>query len=611
MIAAGIAIGAAIGAVMARTIKMTAMPQMVAIFNGVGGGASALIAISEFVRITDGGLGAAKHEEIAIMLGTLIGLVTFTGSLIAFGKLQEIMTTRPITFPFQNIASGAMFAAIVGMVVYLAWPLRFSMRASPEPLIGRSDIAWAISSVPALVYVGVWGATLSSALGSVLTAPRTLQALAIDGLAPRMFGQGSGATNEPRVGMLLTFALAFVGILLGNLDVIAPILTMFFLATYGVTNLACGLEKWAASPSFRPEFKVPAALSLLGAAGCFYVMTMIDLAAAGVAGGCVGLIYLVTQQRALGTTFGDARHGMWSAMVRSSLHQLRKTEFHPQNWRPNLVIMGGDPGRSEQPLLLGRAIVQDRGIVTYFQLLVGAVDEHAAERKRLRATLEKGLQKRFPEVFYRVDIVDDLYTGIVATAQSYGIGRIEANTVMLGWTQRPDRITHYARTLHDLDRLDRSLLLVRPSEGGLGSCSHIQVWWRGLANNGGLMLLLAHLLTAHHSWARARVTVLTVVDDESLQEEAKRSIERILAEARLEAVSRVILRDGRSIRDVMSAESGDADLAIMGFRLPDPTDEVASRAFFDRTQALLDVLPTTVLVHSGLHFEGAPVLFDQ
>ena len=119
LIAAGIAIGAVIGAVMARTIKMTAMPQMVAIFNGVGGGASALIAISEFVRITDDGLSVAKHEEIAIMLGTLIGLVTLTGSLIAFGKLQEIMTTRPITFPLQNIASGAMFAAIVGMVIYL------------------------------------------------------------------------------------------------------------------------------------------------------------------------------------------------------------------------------------------------------------------------------------------------------------------------------------------------------------------------------------------------------------------------------------------------------------------------------------------------------------
>ena len=120
MIATGIAIGTVIGATMARTIKMTAMPQMVAIFNGVGGGASALIAISEFARVTEGDLSLLKqHEEIAIMLGTLIGLVTLTGSLVAFGKLQEIITTRPITFPLQNITSGVMFAAIIGMIVYL------------------------------------------------------------------------------------------------------------------------------------------------------------------------------------------------------------------------------------------------------------------------------------------------------------------------------------------------------------------------------------------------------------------------------------------------------------------------------------------------------------
>ena len=121
MIATGIAIGTVIGAIMARTIKMTAMPQMVAIFNGVGGGAAALIAISEFVRrVTEGDLSLVKqHEEIAIMLGTLIGLVTLTGSLVAFGKLQEVITTRPITFPLQNIASGIMFAAIIGMIVYL------------------------------------------------------------------------------------------------------------------------------------------------------------------------------------------------------------------------------------------------------------------------------------------------------------------------------------------------------------------------------------------------------------------------------------------------------------------------------------------------------------
>ncbi len=178
MIAAGIAIGAVIGAVLARTIKMTAMPQMVAIFNGVGGGASALIAISEFARITDGDLSVAKHEEIAIMLGTLIGLVTLTGSLIAFGKLQEVMTTRPITFPLQNIASGAMFAAIVGMIVYLVTvdfnePVFYVLIGTSLLLgiqlvipIGGADMPVVISLLNS--YSGVAAAAAGFALGNLV-----------------------------------------------------------------------------------------------------------------------------------------------------------------------------------------------------------------------------------------------------------------------------------------------------------------------------------------------------------------------------------------------------------------------------------------------------------
>ena len=100
---------------------------------------------------------------------------------------------------------------------------------------------------------------------SILSAPRTLQALATDGHVPRFFARGYGKDNEPRMGTMLTFVLAQIGVLIGSLEAIAPVLTMFFLATYGALNLASGLETWAANPSFRPTFRVPAAVSLLAA----------------------------------------------------------------------------------------------------------------------------------------------------------------------------------------------------------------------------------------------------------------------------------------------------------------------------------------------------------
>ena len=118
MIVVGILIGSVVGAAMARTIRMTAMPQMVAVFNGLGGGASALIAASEFVRLLDEPAGMPDDVAVSIMVGTLIGLVTFSGSMVAFGKLQELVSTRPVTFPLQNVVNLALFLGILAMAGY-------------------------------------------------------------------------------------------------------------------------------------------------------------------------------------------------------------------------------------------------------------------------------------------------------------------------------------------------------------------------------------------------------------------------------------------------------------------------------------------------------------
>ena len=117
---AAILLGSAIGAVAAYRVHMTAMPQMVGAFNGFGGGASALVAIAEFYRIVHLYDSAMRLDTaISIMLGVIIGAVTFTGSFIAFGKLQGIITGAPITFPGQKAVNGLMLAAMIGLSVYI------------------------------------------------------------------------------------------------------------------------------------------------------------------------------------------------------------------------------------------------------------------------------------------------------------------------------------------------------------------------------------------------------------------------------------------------------------------------------------------------------------
>lgn len=527
----------------------------------------------------------------------------------ATGIMAGLGMSGDLRDPRRSIPRGTMLAILTGFAIYLAFPVWLALNATPEQLAGDRRIVWHIARFEPLVYAGVWGATLSSAIGSILTAPRTLQALAADGLAPRLLARGVGPHNEPRFGLFATFLLAAVGVLLGNLDAIANLLTMFFLATYGFTNLACGLERWAASPSFRPDFRVPWWVSLLGALACFYVMSIIDPVSWIVAMALGGAIYVVAQRRQLDTTFGDARHGIWSALVRMALQRLRRTDFHPENWRPNLVVLGGDIEKRPHLLELGSTIVQDRGIVTYFHLLRGRVDEHAETRRKLIREMDLAVTERHPNVFTRVDVVDDIYRGAVQVAQSYGMGSFEANTVLLGWPGKPDRVPAYVEMLHDLTRLDRSLLMLRHrAPAGFGARKRIQIWWGGLHGNGGLMLLLAYLVTAHDRWRGAEVSLMTVVDDDDERPTAERGLTQILERARLVATPRVITRGSRSMAEIMKEESRGVDLAIIGIRLPDR--DRPSDVFFERMSELLEHLPTTVLVHSSRGFQGEPVLFD-
>ena len=118
-IGGGMIVGAAIGAVMARTIKMTAMPQMVAVFNGLGGGASALVAAGEFQKLTSDSVSIDTDVGITIMLGTFVGAVTLSGSFIAFGKLQGIVTSRAVDSLVIKVLNPVLFLGIVGMAAYL------------------------------------------------------------------------------------------------------------------------------------------------------------------------------------------------------------------------------------------------------------------------------------------------------------------------------------------------------------------------------------------------------------------------------------------------------------------------------------------------------------
>jgi H+-translocating NAD(P) transhydrogenase subunit beta len=149
-ISVGVLIGAVIGAVAAQRVQMTAMPQMVAAFNGVGGGAAALIAVSEFYRVEALGQGQETLvAAIAVLLSVIIGTVSFAGSIIAFTKLQELALTGSVTFPLQQVVNAAIFLGILLLSAnILAGGLVLSPLVSLYLILGASLLLGVLFVIP-------------------------------------------------------------------------------------------------------------------------------------------------------------------------------------------------------------------------------------------------------------------------------------------------------------------------------------------------------------------------------------------------------------------------------------------------------------------------------
>jgi H+-translocating NAD(P) transhydrogenase subunit beta len=151
-ILAGIVVGAGVGATMARKVQMTAMPQMVALLNGFGGAASALVAGDEYLRFAGGHIEAPLNVQATIMLSVLIGSLTFSGSLIAFAKLQELVTGRAVTYPGQKVVNGIIFGGAAALAIYLV--------ATPPNLPLYAVLAAAALVIGVLFVIPIGGADM-------------------------------------------------------------------------------------------------------------------------------------------------------------------------------------------------------------------------------------------------------------------------------------------------------------------------------------------------------------------------------------------------------------------------------------------------------------------
>ncbi len=566
-----------------------------------------------FMSIMALGIGALLNARVdSIPLGGGTGQIGFWKGFAVFfpavtGVMAGLGLSGDLKNPMHSLPRGAFAAVLVGLVVYLIVPVLLVIGATGEEL--RNDpLVWTrIAPFGAyLVLPGLWAAIFSSALGSILGAPRTLGALARDGLAPRFLSRVKNGQPDLVPALIVSLLLALAAVMLGDLNTVASVVTMFFLTVYGTINFVAAFESLSGDPSWRPSLGSPWAINFLGGVACLAVMFLINPVVGLIAVVLELALWLALSRSERKSGWGDARRGLYETLIRWALVRLARHPMTPRNWRPHLLVFVDDIRAELDLVRFGDWFSQGRGVVTVCKLLVGDLMNDPPESDTSRDEMREVLAAEGVVAFPEVDIVPDLVDGIVDVAQANGIAGISSNTILLGWPSKPQLQVDFLRAMRRLETLKKSLIFARIRPQLLYPRSNAErriiIWWGGLQRNGDLMLLLTFLLTRNSSWRRARVHIMRLATTPLAKQTSEKFLQELVHEIRIDAEIRVLLKDPeQKVADVIRSESKDAEVVMLGLATPERGKEAE---YAQRLEALSEGLTNVFFVKNASLFVG-------
>ncbi|KAJ4450561.1 hypothetical protein ANN_01988 [Periplaneta americana] len=515
-------------------------------------------------------LGKQPIREVAADLTTsftiLIGIFfpSVTGIMAGSNRSGDLADAQ------KSIPVGTICAILTTSTVYLSAVLLFAgtvdnllLRDKFGQSIGGklvvANIAWPNQWV---ILIGSFLSTLGAGLQSLTGAPRLLQAIAKDGIIPFLAPFAvSSRRGEPTRALILTVLICQCGILLGNVDYLAPLLSMFFLMCYGFVNLACALQTLLRTPNWRPRFKYYHwSLSFLGLSLCIAVMFMTSWYYALLAMGMAGCIYKYIEYRGAEKEWGDGIRGLALSAARYSLLRLEEGPPHTKNWRPQILILAkltSDLVPKYRKLFAFAAQLKaGKGLTVCVSVIRGdyarGVGEAMAAKQSLRRTMDEERVKGFVDVLVAHNITDGLshlykLTHFVQNPDD-GPGGMKPNTVILGWPygwrQSEDDKTWqvFLQTVRNVAAARMALLVPKginffpdSSEKVVGN---IDIWW--IVHDGGLLMLLPFLLKQHRTWKNCRMRIFTVAQMEDNSIQMKKDLKMFLYHLRIEAEVEVV-----------------------------------------------------------------------
>uniref|UniRef100_A0A7M4FYA5 Solute carrier family 12 member 2 n=1 Tax=Crocodylus porosus TaxID=8502 RepID=A0A7M4FYA5_CROPO len=413
----------------------------------------------------------------------------------------------------------------------------------PYGLMNNFQVMSMVSGFAPLISAGIFSATLSSALASLVSAPKIFQALCKDNIYPGflMFAKGYGKNNEPLRGYMLTFLIALGFILIAELNVIAPIISNFFLASYALINFSVFHASLAKSPGWRPAFKYYNMwISLIGAILCCIVMFVINWWAALLTYVIVLGLYIYVTYKKPDVNWGSSTQALTYLNALQHSIRLSGVEDHVKNFRPQCLVMTGAPNSRPALLHLVHAFTKNVGLMVCGHVHMGPRRQAVKELSTDLGKYQRWLIKNKMKAFYAPVHAEDLRDGGQYLMQAAGLGRMRPNTLVMGfkknWRQADMRdVETYINLLHDAFDIQYGVVVIRLKEGL--DISHLQaqgnralalffadqlldastqfqkkqgknnidVWW--LFDDGGLTLLIPYLLTTKKKWKDCKIRV--------------------------------------------------------------------------------------------------------
>ena len=459
--------------------------------------------------------------------------------------------------PRKAIPQGTLSAIFITMIIYIGLAYMLSLVASPAELRNNEMIMVEKANWGFIVTLGILAATFSSALGGMVGAPRIIEALAMNHTIPfSSFFIKKSKSGEPRNAILFTGLLILLPLLLGDFNSLATLITMFFLVTYGILNLIVYIQQSMNIISFRPTFKIPKFVPLIGFLGSMLIMFLINAIFGFVAILTIIGIYIYLTRQGLHSNWGDIRGGMFLAIAERASRIASKFPKHQVVWKPDILLPIEDPEGWAGPLLFIRNITFPAGSIFAFSVK----DKEIEESDKALKELVKPIDEEGVLVNSTVIEEHDFIHGAKIVIQTLRGGSFRPNTLFLTIGEDSRKDNNISDLMRIASQNELSVLILRQhSRVAFGMQKDINIWLRDKSPNWHLTVLIA--LQIQLNW-EGKINLVTVAENEEDKPRLNKFLNRLSDQTRLPSLSEFHVLVGDYKTTLKNAPR--ADINIMG-----------------------------------------------